>query len=155
MIMNINKKEKPRVILASVSSDSHTWNLVYLELLMQEIGVDVINLGCCVPDQEIIQNIIMQKPFLVVISSVNGHGYNEGSRLIRNIHEEVEEQCPPIVIGGKLGIQGNKNISLSNDLIKRGFSRVFDESQAISDFENYLTNLIHLESIDNKISLAG
>lgn len=65
--------------MASVASDSHTWNLVFLYLLLEELGFDVVNLGASLPDDILISECTRIEPDLVVISSVNGHGYNDGT----------------------------------------------------------------------------
>lgn len=43
------------VLVSSVSSDSHTWNLVFLQLLLEEMGHEVTNIGSCVPDDLLIE----------------------------------------------------------------------------------------------------
>src|SRR5262245_5123971 len=75
------------VIVSSVASDSHTWNLVYLQLLISELGFNVINLGACVPDELLISECLSRKPAMVVISSVNGHGYQDGLRVIKSLRK--------------------------------------------------------------------
>ncbi|MGQ4416103.1 methylaspartate mutase, partial [Streptomyces sp. SAS_269] len=35
----------PVVVVSSLASDAHTWNLVFLQLLIEESGFDVVNLG--------------------------------------------------------------------------------------------------------------
>lgn len=37
------------VVLSTIPSDSHTWNLLFLQLLLEEHGCEVTNLGACVP----------------------------------------------------------------------------------------------------------
>jgi hypothetical protein len=41
------------VILATMPSDCHSWNLCYMELFLREKGFDVINLGICTNSQQI------------------------------------------------------------------------------------------------------
>jgi methylaspartate mutase sigma subunit len=97
-----------RVLLTTVSSDSHTWNLVFLQLLLEELGYRVTNLGACVPDAEIIERTRAERPDAVVVSSVNGHGHIDGRRLIRRLRADADAALAavPVMIGGKLGIQG-------------------------------------------------
>lgn len=62
------------VLVTGLSSDAHTWNLVYLELLLEELGCRVTNLGACVPDATIVRECVTRRPDLLVIGSLNGHG---------------------------------------------------------------------------------
>jgi len=60
-------------VVTSVSSDSHTWNLVYIQLLLEEVGHHVHNLGACVPDDVVIAECRRIRPDLVVVSSVTAN----------------------------------------------------------------------------------
>ncbi|MGW7413543.1 cobalamin-dependent protein, partial [Streptomyces sp. NPDC054863] len=62
------KPEPRRVLVSSVSSDSHTWNLVYLQLVLEELGHEVRNIGACVPDDLLLEECLAHRPALVVIS---------------------------------------------------------------------------------------
>lgn len=115
------------VIVSSVASDAHTWNLVFLELLISELGYDVVNLGPCVPDQVLVAECRRLRPGLVVVSSVNGHGYLDGLQLIRELRGHPDLRQLPVVIGGKLGISDDDRGRRTDDLIGAGFDAVFDE----------------------------
>ncbi|MFJ5223122.1 cobalamin B12-binding domain-containing protein [Streptomyces sp. NPDC088400] len=116
-----------RVLLSSVSSDAHTWNLVFLQLLLEEMGHDVTNLGACVPDEMLIQECAALRPDLVVISTVNGHGHVDGKRLIGKVRAQPETRHTPVVIGGKLGITGGTQATASHELVTAGFDAVFQD----------------------------
>jgi methylaspartate mutase sigma subunit len=92
------------VLLSSVASDAHTWNLVYLQLVLEELGCRVTNLGACVPDRLLLAECHSRQPDLVVLSSVNGHGYQDGLRVIEKLHAALPQL--PVMIGGKLGTAG-------------------------------------------------
>lgn len=119
-----------RVLLSTVSSDSHTWNLVYLGLLLEEHGYEVHNLGATVPDDLLIDTARSQRPDVIVMSSVNGHGYLDGSRVIRMLRATAGMPQIPAVIGGKLGIEGSDNDVYSQKLIEAGFDAVFGDQDA-------------------------
>src|SRR5262249_3646935 len=87
------------VMVTSVSSDSHTWNLVFLQLALEELGHRVVNLGACVPDELVLAGCLRVRPDLVVVSSVNGHGFRDGTRLIGRIRGCPELAATPVVIG--------------------------------------------------------
>ncbi|AKJ14874.1 hypothetical protein ABB07_33905 [Streptomyces incarnatus] len=127
-----------RIILSSVSSDSHTWNLVHLQLLLEEWGHEVHNLGACVPDDLVLRECRGHRPDLVVISSVNGHGFLDGRRLITRLRREPDLVQLPVVIGGKLGTDGAAGGAHGPALRAAGFTAVFEGDAAIEEFRAYL-----------------
>ncbi|MER6119151.1 methylaspartate mutase [Streptomyces sp. A0642] len=116
------------VVVTTVASDSHTWNLVYLQMLIEELGYEVINLGPCVPDQVLVDACRETAPDLVVISSVNGHGHQDGLRVIGALRACGELTSTPVVIGGKLGVAGQQSEAAIGELRSAGFDAVFDDS---------------------------
>jgi methylaspartate mutase sigma subunit len=118
------------VIVSSMASDSHTWNLVYLELLIAELGFEVINLGACVPDELLESECRRQRPAMIVLSSVNGHGYQDGLRVAQRLRGHAELRDIPMVIGGKLGIAGAQSDEQVDALLLAGFNAVFDDRQS-------------------------
>ncbi|WP_314177789.1 cobalamin B12-binding domain-containing protein [Streptomyces winkii] len=120
---------KRRVVLSTVSSDSHTWNLVFLQLLLEELGYEVVNLGACVPDDVLIDEVRAHRPDVVVISSVNGHGHIDGARLIGRLRASGDRAVAqvPVLIGGKLGIAGGADTGLAGELMTAGFDAVFTD----------------------------
>ncbi|MEU5868029.1 MULTISPECIES: cobalamin-dependent protein [unclassified Nonomuraea] len=115
------------VLLSGTSSDAHTWNLVYLQLLLEEAGHAVANLGACVPDDLLIDRCRDLRPDLLVMSSVNGHGRHDAARAARRLRQCPQTAGVPAVIGGKLGIAGRPNSRLAPELLAAGFDRVFGE----------------------------
>lgn len=130
--------ERPLALLTSVASDSHTWNLVYLRLVLEELGFRVANLGACTPDGLIVSECIRKKPELIVISSVNGHGRTDGMRVIRQLRACPRLAATPIVIGGKLGIRG---LSDATALRAAGFDAVFEDGAARHSFPSFVRSL--------------
>ncbi|MDH2430870.1 cobalamin-dependent protein [Sphaerisporangium sp. TRM90804] len=130
------------VIVTTVSSDAHTWNLVYLQLLIQELGYHVVNLGPCVPDDLLVAECGRHAPQMVVVSSVNGHGYQEGLRLVGRLRSEPGLAAVPVVIGGKLGIQGGESERHVADLLDAGFDAVFEErAGGMVSFLNFVASI--------------
>ncbi|MEU7019581.1 cobalamin-dependent protein [Streptomyces sp. NPDC046203] len=127
-----------RVLVSSVSSDSHTWNLVFLQLLLEDLGHEVTNIGSCVPDDLLIAEARRHRPDMMVISSVNGHGALDGGRLIRKLRQEPDLSDLKVVIGGKLGIRGVDGASHSEGLLDAGFDAVFEDAAGIEPFRRYL-----------------
>ncbi|MFC9253559.1 cobalamin B12-binding domain-containing protein [Amycolatopsis thailandensis] len=126
------------VIVTGLSSDAHTWNLVYLELLLEELGCRVTNLGACVPDATIVRECADRRPDLVVISSLNGHGCQDGVRLMDTFRAHSELVTTPVVIGGKLDVVGGSNAAR---LLEAGFDAVFEDSGGLTPFRTFLRTL--------------
>jgi methylaspartate mutase sigma subunit len=130
------------VIVSSLPSDAHTWNLVYLHLLIEELGYRVVNLGPCVPARLLLSACVRHRPGLVVISSINGHGYQEGVPAVRLLRSRPELAGVPMVIGGKLGTTGPGNVRHVEDLLGAGFDAVFEDgAQGLATFRDYLAEL--------------
>jgi methylaspartate mutase sigma subunit len=116
------------VLLSTVSSDAHTWNLVFLQMLLEENGCLVINLGPCVPDDLLLAVARREQPDAVVISTVNGHGQRDGIRVVRALRADPQTQQIPVMIGGKLGIRGLADLSHASELLAAGCNVVFSDS---------------------------
>ncbi|MFD0568989.1 cobalamin B12-binding domain-containing protein [Kitasatospora gansuensis] len=129
------------VVVTSVASDAHTWNLIYLQLLLEELGHRVTNLGSCVPDQLMVDECRTRRPDLIVLSTVNGHGLNDGRRVIGQLRDCAELRTTPIVIGGKLGISGAEQGSHVGELVDAGFDAVFEDSAGIVGFHDFVRAL--------------
>ncbi|WP_371669358.1 cobalamin B12-binding domain-containing protein [Streptomyces sp. NBC_00289] len=130
-----------KFVVSSVSSDAHMWNLVFLQLLLEEHGGEVRNLGACVPDELIIEECRAERPDVLVISTVNGHGHLDGLRLIRKIRQEPDLEGIRVVIGGKLGVRGAENIAFVRELVEGGFDAVFESEGGLQDFQEFLAGL--------------
>ncbi|WP_073836459.1 cobalamin B12-binding domain-containing protein [Micromonospora sp. CB01531] len=129
------------VLLGTVSSDAHTWNLVYLQLLLEEAGHRVINLGACVPEELFAAECRRSNPDLVVVSSVNGHGCTDGKRLAAVLRADPALADVPIVIGGKLGVDGSLTGAQVAELFAAGYTAVFDDGADRDRFLEYLGRL--------------
>ena len=111
------------------------WNLIYLALLLEEHGHTVHNLGACTPDGRLARECRDHTPDLVVLSTVNGHGYQDGERIARMFADLPQPHRPPLVIGGKLGIAG-PDPERRQALLAAGFTAVFDGAE--DDIERFL-----------------
>ncbi|MER7186269.1 cobalamin-dependent protein, partial [Streptomyces hyaluromycini] len=89
-------------VVSGLSSDAHTWNLVYLQLLLEESGYRVVNLGACVPDAELAARCRRARPELIALGSVNGHAGQDGPRAVAAIRAQPGLVTVPVVIGGLL-----------------------------------------------------
>jgi methylaspartate mutase sigma subunit len=128
-VLALPRPRRRRVVVSSLPSDSHTWGLVFLQLLLEELDCEVTNLGACVPAELLLERCAADPPDLVVLSSVNGHGYLDGLRVIERLREHPELGTLPVVIGGKLGIAGGE-LGRTDALLAAGFDAVFDDDGA-------------------------
>jgi len=141
----LRRRPDPRdrpVIVSGVRSDAHTWNLVFLQLLIEELGHEVVNLGPCVPEDLLISETLQLRPALVVVSSVNGHGYQDGLHAIRRLRSDERLADVPVVIGGKLGISGGESERHLADLLSAGFDAVFDDrAEGVLSFQHFVRSI--------------
>ncbi|MEU6978264.1 MULTISPECIES: cobalamin-dependent protein [unclassified Streptomyces] len=119
-----------RVLLTTGSSDAHTWNLVHLQLFLEEHGHSVLNLGPCVPERLLVDTARMTNPDLVVLSSVNGHGHQDGLRAARALRADRRTQDIPMVIGGLLGISPEGAEQRTAELLDAGYDEVYPDGTA-------------------------
>ncbi|MFI0739437.1 cobalamin B12-binding domain-containing protein [Streptomyces sp. NPDC021100] len=134
-------RDSHTVLIAAPASDTHTWNLIYLQLLVEELGHPTVNLGPCVSDEAIVEACLLYRPRLLLLSSVNGHGHRDGMRLITRIRATADLVALPAVIGGKLGISGT-GPHHADELRDAGFDAVFpDRPHAVADFCRFVASL--------------
>ncbi|MFE2250940.1 cobalamin B12-binding domain-containing protein [Streptomyces lavendulae] len=122
------RRRNMHILLSGTASDSHTWNLVYLQLFLEELGHRVHNLGPCVPDGLLTGACAADgpgRPDLVVVSSVNGHGYRDGLGAVQALRRAGVTL--PVVIGGKLGVAGVPDPRQRRRLLDAGCDAVFDD----------------------------
>ncbi|MEU3512682.1 cobalamin-dependent protein [Streptomyces longwoodensis] len=115
------------VLVCGGASDAHTWNLVCLQLLLEEAGHRVTNLGPCVPEELLARECLTRRPDVVVIGSVNGHGYQDGLRAVRHLRREPSLVAVPVALGGKLGVAGVRDTAAADALRAAGCTAVFDD----------------------------
>jgi methylaspartate mutase sigma subunit len=131
-------KNNLNVILAGTPSDSHMWNLIFLELFLQENGCKALNLGSCVPVEDIYKTL-GESPFdLVVISSVNGYLFQDAMKIMAPFFRSSCSLLPPFVVGGKMGISEKNATFEKRKLIKLGYDDVFIEADSLVRFKKYL-----------------
>jgi methylaspartate mutase sigma subunit len=113
--------DRLKFLVSSVPTDSHTWNLVVLQLLIEEMGHQVVNLGACVPVHLLLSACRAERPDYVVLSTVNGHGQADGARVIHALRADPALAGLVVVIGGRFGTRGDAGPGLR----ARGYDAVF------------------------------
>jgi methylaspartate mutase sigma subunit len=131
-----------KILLTTIPSDSHGWNLVFVQMYMQELGLEVENLGTCVPFDEVVSRCREGGPDLIVVSTVNGHGYLEGCELSRQLAELPDRGRIRLVIGGKLGVDAGQDETYAKSLRRAGYDAVFHGPAALDDFQQYLAGAV-------------
>ncbi|MER5361144.1 cobalamin-dependent protein [Streptomyces sp. NPDC002785] len=118
-------------VLTTIASDSHTWNLLFLQLLLEEQGWEVTNLGACVPVDVLIEEATARTPGLIVVSTVNGHGAEEATGLARAVRAVPALARVPLVVGGKLDTSGTIAPDVHASLTDAGFDAVLTGANAV------------------------
>lgn len=131
----------PHAVLSTIPSDSHTWNLLFLQLLLEEQGWEVTNLGACVPVETLVTESAARPPGLIVVSTVNGHGAEEAPVLARAVRAEPALARVPLVIGGKLDTEGSTAPDAHPALTEAGFDAVLIGPNAVPGLLNLLDSL--------------
>lgn len=131
---------RPKAVVSGLPSDSHTWNLLFLELVMEEAGWSVVNLGCCVPAATLVSESLWHRPQLVALSTVNGHGYQDALPVVEELRREPRLSETPVVIGGKLGTSGKPDATAADALYRAGIDAVYDDEGGIAEFLRVLTS---------------
>lgn len=134
-------KNNLNVILTGTPSDSHMWNLIFLELFLKENGCKVLNLGSCVPVESIYKALEKSSFDLVVISSVNGYLFQDAMKIMTPFFRSHCHSLPPFVAGGKMGICEKNATFEKKKLIKSGYDDVFVEGDSLARFKKYLDYL--------------
>ncbi|MEU5809322.1 MULTISPECIES: cobalamin B12-binding domain-containing protein [unclassified Streptomyces] len=136
-----NRPASLDVVVTGLPSDAHTWNLVFIQLVLEDLGHGVVNLGPCIPEDEIVESCAKYQPDLLVVSSVNGHGFNDARPLIGALRSRPELDGMPVVIGGKLGVSGDRQEEQAQELMAAGFDAVFQEGVELASFEAFVGSL--------------
>jgi methylaspartate mutase sigma subunit len=114
---------------------------VFLQLLLEELGHEVVNLGPCAPDALVADSCAALRADLLVVSSVNGHGAIDARSLIRALRSRPATAHLPVVIGGKLGVSLTGREESVRALVGAGFDAVFDEAVSITSFTSFVALL--------------
>jgi methylaspartate mutase sigma subunit len=128
-------------LVTTMRSDAHTWNLVVLQLHLEQWGHDVVNLGPCVPEDLLLRQSEWFQPDLIVVSTVNGHGAHDARSLVGRLRDSDRLATTLIVLGGKLGIAGDRSDVELQSLRDAGYDAVFAESATVHDLDPILERL--------------
>lgn len=134
-------RPKPYAVLSSTPSDSHTWNLLFVQLLLEENGWSVTNLGACVPVTILLDESLRRVPDLIVITSVNGHGAQDAHRMIAALRAAPALSEVPVVLGGKPCVSEDQEHGAADELVAAGYDAVLVGESAVPAFESLLARV--------------
>lgn len=134
---------KLTALVCTLPSDAHTWNLIVVTERLRELGIDVINLGSCLPIHELVRRTKELLPTLLVVSSINGHGEIEALTLIRALRQAGVVNAPRVVIGGKLAVSFDRERALLRLLLRAGYAGVYIGTDSWEAFVRHLPDLLH------------
>lgn len=129
---------KGKVLLTTIPSDSHSWPLVFIQMFLEERGYEVKNLGTCVPFSLVAEECARDEPAVVVLSTVNGHGYMEGVELGQRLARLPNRSRFRLVAGGKLGTEKARDSEYAEELLRAGFDGVYSGPDALERFTDFL-----------------
>lgn len=129
------------MVVSGTESDAHTWNLVFLQLLLEESGHHVHNLGPCVPSTVLAEECARLRPDLVVLGTVNGHGTEDALTAIKRLRAPGTPVGMPVVIGGKLDTS-DRGRQDAQRLLSAGFDAVYSDGPSeIREFTSFVRAL--------------
>jgi methylaspartate mutase sigma subunit len=132
----MSKVTKPTAIVATTPDDSHMWNLVGVQLKLEERGFIVKNLGSCTPPTEIAELVRDLKPDLLVISTINGHGVFSISAILETLQEYQMIRTAKIIVGGLLTTDPELAAKAEAELIAQGVGSVLTGENAWDRFDD-------------------
>ena len=138
-----------KAVVATVSSDSHIWNMIYLQHFLEDQGFWVANLGVCTPEALVVKACYEYCPDLLVITSINGHGYIQGLELMRQICHHQALINLPVIIGGQLTIGGKLTKEEKENLEEAGFDYVFQKGKECMNNFRELLDMEYFKCIRN------
>jgi len=136
-----------QALLTTVPSDAHSWPLVFIQMFLEENGCEVENLGTCVPFDLVVDTCRRTSPDLVVLSTVNGHGYMEGVELARRLAALPNRSQMKLVAGGKLGTEKELEPYYADELRRAGFDGVYYGPDALNEFVEFLDREVPIPAI--------
>ena len=136
-----DRRAQHLAVVATTPDDSHIWNLVGVQLKLEERGFQVCNLGACTPAELVAEVVRNLQPELLVISSINGHGAISMSAVIRALEEYQVKRSTTIIAGGLLTTDPTRSGIAAAELVELGCSGVFSGDDAWIRFDRFIKRL--------------
>ena len=134
---------KVTLVMGVIGADVHAVGNKILEYAFSQAGINVINLGVMVAQEEYIAAAVETNADLIVVSSLYGHGEID-CRGLREKCDEAGLKNIPIYVGGNI-VVGKANFDeVEKRFLAMGFSRVYPPGttpeQCIEDIKKDLWN---------------
>ncbi|MGD8108877.1 hypothetical protein [Vibrio sp. TRT 17S01] len=124
---------KRTAILMGAESDAHAVANYVVEKVLIEHKFKVTNLGVCTSLQELNSALDKEDDLsIIVIGSTNGHALSDMEGL-QSILTSKNITCP-IVLGGRLSIDGSSEESTRRELASHGITDYFDSIESFDSF---------------------
>lgn len=127
--------QRHTAIVATTPDDSHVWNLIGVQLKLEERGFHVHNLGACTPPETVAEAVRDLRPDLLVISTVNGHGSISVPLIMQALELYQLNRTTKIVVGGLLTTDQASADRATRELNAAGCAGVFSGEAAWQDFD--------------------
>jgi len=115
---------KVTLVMGVIGADVHAVGNKILEYAFTQVGINVINLGVMVAQEEYIAAAIETNADIIVVSSMYGHGEID-CRGLREKCDEAGLKNIPLYVGGNL-VVGKANFEeVEKRFLEMGFSRVY------------------------------
>jgi methylmalonyl-CoA mutase cobalamin-binding subunit len=129
-----------KIVLSGLPSDSHAWNLVALQVILEGMGHRVVNLGARVRVERVLEVCRLEAPDCLVLSTVNGRGGADGARLIARLRADVDLAALTTVIGGRFG---GRSPDARAEMLGLGFDEAFpvgtgDPGHAVASLREFV-----------------
>ena len=132
---------KVTLVLGVIGADVHAVGNKILEYAFSQAGINVINLGVMVAQEEYIAAAIETNADLIVVSSLYGHGEID-CRGLREKCDEAGLKNIPLYVGGNLVVGKTNFEEVEKRFLAMGFSRVYPPSatpeQCVEDIQKDL-----------------
>lgn len=125
-------------IVATTPDDSHSWNLIAVQLELEKRGYSVRNLGPCTPVQFLAECIRDTRPSLVVLSTINGHGIHSLKSVIETIDSYQLRRTISLVAGGNLTTNSQTSSDVIFELKNIGFDEIFIGPDSWTEFDKFI-----------------
>ena len=115
---------KVTLVMGVIGADVHAVGNKILEYAFSQAGINVINLGVMVAQEEYIAAAIETNADIIVVSSLYGHGEID-CRGLREKCDEAGLKNIPLYVGGNLVVGKTNFDEVKKRFLDMGFSRVY------------------------------
>ena len=132
---------KITLVMGVIGADVHAVGNKILEYAFSQAGINVINLGVMVTQEEYIAAAVETNADIIVVSSLYGHGEID-CRGLREKCDEAGLKNIPLYVGGNLVVGKTNFQEVEKRFLDMGYSRVYppgtSPEQCIEDIKKDL-----------------